>query len=367
MEGDGRVQPDGSDDQDALAAPPAAGHRTWRHPSEVGLQGRQRADRSRGFHMVVVMVVLAALVLGVTAVISRSTDSRPQGNPEPFEAATGYALATVEVDTGGATREEVAVIVDHGRHAVTLSSADGPAAESEGERLEDADDIVVTLGDDTTGATVVATDDVSGMVLLGLDQPMGSNPGFGEEMSVGEQVELVHRDGTGRIHGEPMTITDVDSEVLRADDSLATNLLALDGHVQSYGPLTDPSGALGGWVFGVDGNHSVAYKAETIRELVAQMLTTGTSHHGWMGVRAATSTDDMAGAVVLDVKTGSPAATAGIQDGDLIVSLGDARIQSLGDLVDQLDTTDIGSTVTIGLYRGEEQHSVPVTVGDFPS
>ena len=63
------------------------------------------------------------------------------------------------------------------------------------------------------------------------------------------------------------------------------------------------------------------------------------------------------------VAADSPAASAGIQPGDLLVSLEGQAIDSMGDLVVELRDHEPGEHVDIGLLRDGEQVSVGVTLG----
>lgn len=60
------------------------------------------------------------------------------------------------------------------------------------------------------------------------------------------------------------------------------------------------------------------------------------------------------GVYVDTVEKGSPAEEAGLKSGDVIVKLGDADIKSLAYLKYQLYKHNVGDTVTISFYRGEE-------------
>jgi serine protease Do len=77
-------------------------------------------------------------------------------------------------------------------------------------------------------------------------------------------------------------------------------------------------------------------------------------------MRAAVGLDDRDGLLVRGVVDGSPAATAGLQRGDLLVRAGDKALASMDDLFDALDGA--GDTLTVGLVRGTEEHDVDVAL-----
>jgi serine protease Do len=75
-------------------------------------------------------------------------------------------------------------------------------------------------------------------------------------------------------------------------------------------------------------------------------------------MRAAVGLEDRDGLLVRGVLEKSPAARAGLQRGDLLVSAGDRSLTGMDDLFDALDAA--GDTLTVGLLRGTEQREVDV-------
>ena len=77
-------------------------------------------------------------------------------------------------------------------------------------------------------------------------------------------------------------------------------------------------------------------------------------------MRSAVGLDDRDGLLVRGVVEGSPAATAGVQRGDLLVRAGDRTLAGMDDLFDALDAA--GDTLTVGLLRGSEERDVDVAL-----
>ena len=69
------------------------------------------------------------------------------------------------------------------------------------------------------------------------------------------------------------------------------------------------------------------------------------------------------GAGVREVVAGGPAATAGVQDGDVIVSLGGRRIDHSEDLLEALGEHKPGDEVEVVVLRGQEQVTLTVKLG----
>ncbi len=73
-----------------------------------------------------------------------------------------------------------------------------------------------------------------------------------------------------------------------------------------------------------------------------------------------------AGLLVDNVRPDGPAATAGIEGGDVIVELAGFEIVDINDYAEVLDELKIGSTVKVKLKRGDETKEVDVKVGMRP-
>ena len=71
---------------------------------------------------------------------------------------------------------------------------------------------------------------------------------------------------------------------------------------------------------------------------------------------------DQPGLLVQGVVPGSPAAEAGVGEGDLVVGVGDADVRSVDDLWDALERS--GDSVTLRLVRGSDERSVTVSFGE---
>jgi serine protease DegQ len=71
--------------------------------------------------------------------------------------------------------------------------------------------------------------------------------------------------------------------------------------------------------------------------------------------------------LVVAVTSGSPAATAGLLVGDILVELDGQPIESPEDLLDLLLGDRVGRPVTVRVLRGGKTTQVPVTVGERPT
>jgi S1-C subfamily serine protease len=70
--------------------------------------------------------------------------------------------------------------------------------------------------------------------------------------------------------------------------------------------------------------------------------------------------DGQQGALIGQVDPSSPAGRAGLQQGDEIVRLGSAPVQSADDLTTAMRSHKPGDKVTVTFIRGQDQQSVSV-------
>ena len=73
------------------------------------------------------------------------------------------------------------------------------------------------------------------------------------------------------------------------------------------------------------------------------------------------------GALIVSVQPNGPAAKAGLKAGDVIVQVNNTPVVDAPSLGDALVSKDPGSTVAIRFYRGKQQSTVNVTLGELSS
>jgi serine protease Do len=81
-------------------------------------------------------------------------------------------------------------------------------------------------------------------------------------------------------------------------------------------------------------------------------------------LRRSVGLDERDGLLVRAVEDGSPAAAAGVQQGDLLVQAGGRELRTVDDLYDVLDAAEPGTSLTIDVVRGTESRQVTVA---FPA
>jgi len=86
--------------------------------------------------------------------------------------------------------------------------------------------------------------------------------------------------------------------------------------------------------------------------------------HGWLGVVC--SDEVNGGAEVTSIYPGSPASKAGLEPGDVVVAVGEHRVDSMADLQERLYTVPPGTTVQLAVERGPGNAVINVTLADSP-
>jgi S1-C subfamily serine protease len=87
----------------------------------------------------------------------------------------------------------------------------------------------------------------------------------------------------------------------------------------------------------------------------------------YLGVSLGVVETGQAGALVEEVSPGTAADEAGLEPGDLVISIEGAPVQSGGDLAAQIQTHQPGDAVDLQVVRDGEQTTVTVTLGERPT
>ena len=107
-------------------------------------------------------------------------------------------------------------------------------------------------------------------------------------------------------------------------------------------------------------------------QIADQLIKTGKATHPYMGVSLQTVDEQLAsqlgltqsgGALVRFIDPGSPAESAGLKRGDVIVKIGDRTIASTEDVFAAVRQHKVGESVPFEVVRGEQTKTMSVTLG----
>ena len=162
-----------------------------------------------------------------------------------------------------------------------------------------------------------------------------------------------------------------------ASETLAVDLTLYPGF--SGGPLIDVRGRVVGITTSGASRHlQSAVRAGAVTRLVEQVVRQGRIPRAYLGVgtqpvelpealRERLSLAQRTALIAVDVRSGSPAAAAGLIIGDVIVAIAGHVIAGPESLVDVLRPERVGTVAAVSILRGGEPRELQVTVGERPS
>jgi len=160
------------------------------------------------------------------------------------------------------------------------------------------------------------------------------------------------------------------------DDFLQTDASINRGN--SGGPLFNALGEVIGIntaIFSPSGGSiglGFAIPSNTAQRIVDQLKRYGETRWGWIGVRLQTPSDDLAngfhlasaeGALIARIDKGGPADTAGLQEGDLVLSFAGSEVKHARQLPRIVAQAPVGEEADMVILRGAERKTLKVKVG----
>jgi len=261
-------------------------------------------------------------------------------------------VVEITVRTGSGSAEGSGFVYDSDGHIVTNDHV-----------VNGAQTISVQFWNGKTyDATLVGSDSSTDLAVIKVDAPSSQlypvSLGRSADLQVGDSVVAI-----GSPFGLQETVTSgIVSALHRSIDSLNQNFRIIDAiqtdaainHGNSGGPLLDANGS----VIGVNaqirsdsgGSDGIGFAipSDTVRTIAGQLISTGQAKHAYLGIALANSSTQ---ARVAQVNPGTPAASAGLKAGDVIVKLNGHAVDDVSDVRRTLGETPSGAEVTVTVQR----------------
>jgi S1-C subfamily serine protease len=401
---------DEPEDLPGFGPPPPPDDRLWRHPSELGtgqpltiVTTRPNRRRTVGIGvmsglvgaaaMLAVVLVVGGFDRGKAVTVEQVRLSAPK-DPAPSELALADrvmpAVAQVASTTPTGTTSGTAVVFRDDGHLLTTADV-----------VDGATNVTVQLSDGTSlAARVVGMDRSSDLAVLKIDGGRFQTAVLGMEsdLELGEPtiaIECI----PGRPGAPTISVGLISALGKRVDDTNGTSLHDMIqtnvrvSTAESGAVLIDSSGAAIGLVTrrglplgkAIDERTSSTTKTTTLlpryatpieyaKQVADELILTGHVAHPWLGVQTSDLSDaaidrlGRAGARVESVAPGSPAESAGLQAGDIVIGIdNETAIESSSDLVVALRRHHPGESVGVTYVRGVDQQVALATLAENTS
>lgn len=309
-----------------------------------------------------------------TAAPSGASTEAPVGDIPALVRQVEPSVVTVLTDTGLGSgivyKADGTIVTDAhvvaGAKQVKVAFADGQQVAARVRAADQVTDVAV-LQADRAGLPAAtfqkALPEVGALAVV-----LGSPLGFQDTVTSGI-ISGLHRQIPGSAStGAPLVdLMQTDAPISPGNSGGA--VLDGQGHVvgmsEAYIPPSAGAVALG-----------FATPAATVVDVADQLLATGTAEHAYVGIQPATLTSQIAqqlgvnrtsGVVVLRVVQPSPAATAGVRAGDVIIAVNGQDTASAEAFIAALRTVKPGDRVQLTVLRGAATQQIQVTVADRPA
>ena len=258
--------------------------------------------------------------------------------------------------------------------------------------VEGADTVQVTLRDGRSyEGRVVGADPVTDVAVIDIDaedlptvalsdsaqlQPGEWAIAIGNPLGLDNTVTVGIVSATGRSSGQ-VGVSDKRVDFIQTDAAINPG--------NSGGPLLNAQGEVIGMNTAIIQDAQgigFAIPISSVERIADQLVTTGRVEHPYLGIRmvglndqtrgrlGAQSGQDIPegdGVLVVEVVPGSPAARAGLQAGDVLVSVNDTPVAEAQDVQDQVEASTIGADLSIALLRDGRNQTLTVQPAALPA
>jgi serine protease DegQ len=350
----------------------------------------RRARRRRAALLALVAALLAAALTGCT--LGREPQARSAPAPvlaPSAQAATGDipevvrmiepSVVTIAHDQGTGsgvvwskdgvvvTNNHVVRVQDRVVERVEVAFFDGRRVPGTVRATDPSTDLAVVQVDrkDLQPATFQKTLPVVGELAVAMGSPLG----FQNTITAGI-ISGLHREIPGSAQQGIRSLVDL----IQTDAAISPG--------NSGGALVNARGEVVGisvaYIPPEQGAVSIGFAipSATAVDVVGELLRTGRAAHAYLGIEPAPVTREAAaqlglaqaaGVLVMEVGDGTPAASAGLQPGDVIVRLDNKPTDTVEDLFGELRQHRPGDRVTLTVIRDGREQQLTATLADNPN
>src|SRR5437762_7269867 len=249
--------------------------------------------------------------------------------------------------------------------------------------IRGADAVTVRLADKQEfRGRIVGSDSKTDIAIIKFEAPVDvrvATLGNSDALRVGEWAIAI-----GNPFGLDQTVTvGVVSATGRADVGIATyeNFIQTDASINpgnSGGPLVNLRGEVIGIntaIVATGQGIGFAIPANMVKRITGQLMNRGKVTRGWIGIAMEPLTTELAqsfglrearGAVVARVYPGGPAAAAGLEKNDVVVTFEGVPVEDYRQLQRLSSDAEVGKTVKLEFVRRREKKTVEMKVAEAP-
>jgi serine protease Do len=316
-------------------------------PAVVSISVRQRPDAATG-----------PQIEGLPPGFEEFFRGRP-GRPGPAPTALG---------SGFFINESGVIVTNHhvieGAEEITVRTSEGRELQADIVGSDEATDIAVLRIRGGGRFPYVTFDDASHVRVGDWVVAVGNPFGLDGTATAGIVSAMGRRDAGSSAYVDYMQI---DAPINRGNSGGPT--FDLRGNVIGVNSaIFSPTGGNVGIGFAIPAN--------TANGIVQQILRSGRVTRGWIGVSIQPLDEDIArslgldeprGALIASVVPDGPAARAGLQQGDVILTFDGQRIEDSRDLTQRVGATAIGRTSRVEIMRAGARRTLQLRLAERPS
>ena len=346
-------------------------------PADAGApRGRRRSRWVAG-------AVAAAVLLAAGFGISQATDN----DATPAGAGIPTAAPASATPVPSASGQEPAAVVakallptvveirhDNGVGSGFVYDSDGYIMTA-AHVIDGVDQVEVRLFDGTElQGKVVGTDDLNDVGVVKVDRTgLKAAPlGIGQDLQVGQLAIAI---------GSPFGLNEtVTAGIISSTDRLleGREVIQTDAPINpgnSGGVLADRQGRVIGINSAIrpgdnsNGNVGIGFAVpiDIAAKSAAAIVKGEQPQIGYLGVTPSLTTGGRDGALIQEVAPDSPAAKAGIQPGDLVVSVDGQAVENYSEMIAAIRAHKPGDKITLGVVRGGNETTITATLTERPA